>query len=100
VSDAVVRLTVFGDKTFQLVVGGGGAHNGYVMRRFEALLPTAEVMTTERFGIIPDAREAVCFAVLAHETLNEQASAIASVTGASRSAVLGKICLPTMDVNG
>jgi 1,6-anhydro-N-acetylmuramate kinase len=43
------------------------------------------------FTSAADAAEAVCFAVLAHETLHGNPTNIPTVTGAKRSAVLGKI---------
>ncbi|MBT8401877.1 MAG: anhydro-N-acetylmuramic acid kinase [Rhodothermia bacterium] len=96
VADAIAEHTGYGEGGFQLIVGGGGAHNAYLMRRLAESFPGAEVSTTGDHGIDPDAREAVCFAVMAHETLNEQPTALAAVTGAAQSAILGKICLPTM----
>ncbi len=95
VAGAIVEHAGFGEGGFQLIVGGGGAHNGYLMRRLVQSFPGAQVSTTRDHGIDPDAREAVCFAVMAHETLNEQPTALAAVTGAAESAILGKICLPT-----
>jgi anhydro-N-acetylmuramic acid kinase len=46
------------------------------------------------YGIESDVKEALCFAVLAHEFLNGVPTALPSVTGASRAAMLGKLCLP------
>ncbi|NKO00845.1 anhydro-N-acetylmuramic acid kinase, partial [Weissella cibaria] len=45
-------------------------------------------------GIDPDAKEALCFAVLAHETVNGVPTNLPAVTGAARPTLLGKICLP------
>ncbi len=95
VASAILDFADLGGGRFQLIVGGGGAHNAYLMRRLAESLPGAAVSTTGAHGIDPDAREAVCFAVMAHETMNEKPTAIAAVTGASGAAILGKICLPT-----
>jgi anhydro-N-acetylmuramic acid kinase len=41
-----------------------------------------------------DAKEAVCFAVLANETMAGNPANLPRVTGARRSVKLGKICRP------
>lgn len=93
--DAIRKFTSFAGSGFQLVVGGGGSHNSLLMSRLASHLPQATVMKTDELGIMADAREAVCFAVIAHETLNQHPASIAAVTGARHSAILGKICLPS-----
>ena len=54
--------------------------------KFSALL--------DELGIDADAREALCFAVLADQTLGNRAGNLPSATGAKRPVVLGKIALP------
>jgi anhydro-N-acetylmuramic acid kinase len=76
--------------TREVIVSGGGAHNGYMMERLRALLP-ARVTTSAEFGIGVDSKEAILFAVLAHQTHHSRASNLPSATGARHSAVLGKI---------
>ena len=78
----------------RLLAAGGGVHNDYIMSRLSALLPGIEVTTVQAAGVDPDAKEAVCFALLAHETLNGRPTNMPSVTGATRGTVLGKICVP------
>jgi anhydro-N-acetylmuramic acid kinase len=75
----------------EIVVSGGGAHNRTMMAYLAAFLPGLRVRTTEEFGIDIDAKEAVAFAVLAHETWRRRPSNLPSATGASRAVVLGKI---------
>lgn len=74
-----------------LIVGGGGSHNRVLMAHLAKLLPGVEIKTTADFGIDPDAKEAVAFAVLAHETVRGRASNLPSATGAKRAVILGKI---------
>ena len=45
-------------------------------------------------GVDPDAKEALCFAVLAHETVNGVPTNLPSVTGASAQTILGSISVP------
>ena len=77
-----------------LVVGGGGASNPVLMRHLRDLLPGVQVLTTEVFGVHPDAKEAVAFAMMAHATWNRRPSNIPSATGARRAVVLGKLSPP------
>lgn len=77
-----------------LVVSGGGMHNEYVMDRLKNTFAPIPVRTVEEYGLNSDAKEALCFAVLAHEAINGVPTNIPSVTGAARKTVLGKICMP------
>lgn len=77
-----------------VIVSGGGVHNKSLMRYLRAELPECEVMRSEIVGIDADAKEAIAFAVLAHETLKGRPSNLPSATGARKPAVLGKICRP------
>ena len=78
--------------TQEVIVSGGGAHNGYLMERLRAVL-RARVITAADLGIDVDAKEAILFAVLAHETWNRRAGNIPSATGARHPAILGKLSL-------
>jgi anhydro-N-acetylmuramic acid kinase len=77
-----------------LIASGGGIHNDTLMRMLADAFAPIPVHTTDRYGVDPDAKEALCFAVLAHETLNGVPSNLPSVTGASRRAILGSISVP------
>ena len=55
-------------------------------------LPRVDIATTAELGVDPDAKEAMCFALLAYQTLRGVPTNVPGVTGASRPAVLGKIC--------
>lgn len=75
----------------EVVVSGGGAYNKTLMRMLMEYLPGCEVKTLESLGMSPDAKEAVAFAVLGHETLNGRPSNMPRVTGASRPVILGNV---------
>ena len=77
-----------------LVVSGGGTRNAELMRQLSATVAPLRVCTSADFGIGPDAKEALCFAVLAHEWCNGVPTNLPSVTGAARPTLLGKLCLP------
>jgi len=65
----------------RLAVCGGGVHNGGLMNRLAALLPSTEVTTTASLGIDPDWVEAFCFAWLAARTLDDLPGNEPAVTG-------------------
>jgi anhydro-N-acetylmuramic acid kinase len=76
--------------TRELIVSGGGAHNGYLMERLDALVP-ARVTTTAEFGIGVDTKEAILFALLAYQTYHGRPGNLPSATGARKPMILGKI---------
>jgi anhydro-N-acetylmuramic acid kinase len=76
-----------------LIVSGGGVHNRELMRQLGEAVAPVPVRTTADYGVGPDSKEALCFAVLAHEWCNGVPTNMPSVTGASRPALLGKLCL-------
>ncbi len=81
-------------KIDELFVSGGGKKNKYLMEKLKELFENTELKDVEATGISADAKEAICFAVLANETISGNPSNIPSVTGAKRPTILGKICLP------
>jgi anhydro-N-acetylmuramic acid kinase len=74
----------------EMIVAGGGVHNRQIIRRLSELLPGIEVVSSANFGIDPDAKEAIAFAVLAYEFVRGRPSNLPSATGARRSVILGK----------
>ncbi len=75
----------------QLIISGGGWRNPEIIRRIAEALPTTEVLSSNAFGIDSDAKEAIAFAVLAHESFHDRTSNLPSATGASRPVILGKL---------
>ena len=78
-------------KVHDVIASGGGVHNPQLMAYLQAFLPDAAIETTDAYGINPDAKEAVAFAVLARETMRGRASNLPSATGARHPVILGKI---------
>ena len=62
-----------------------------MMAQLAASLPGIEVVPASRFGVLPEAKEAFGFALLAYETYHGRPGNLPSATGAKRAAVLGKI---------
>jgi anhydro-N-acetylmuramic acid kinase len=78
----------------EVIVSGGGARNRFFLDELQRYFPEARVCTVEEHGISPDAKEAVCFALLANESLAGRPGNLPSVTGARKRLVLGKVCRP------
>ena len=74
-----------------LIASGGGTHNPQIMAHLAGFLPAIDISTSTDHGINADAKEAVAFAVLAHETWRRKPSNLPSATGAKRAVVLGTI---------
>jgi anhydro-N-acetylmuramic acid kinase len=77
----------------EVLVSGGGVHNRAIMEALKDYFRPARVRRLESTGFSSDAKEAMCFAVLANQTISEQPGNVPSVTGAARPVILGKICL-------
>jgi anhydro-N-acetylmuramic acid kinase len=74
-----------------LIASGGGVHNPMLMAHLTSLLPGIAIATTSDYGIDPDAKEAIAFAVLAWQTWRNRPGNLPSATGARRAVVLGSI---------
>ena len=77
-----------------VIAAGGGTHNEWIMQRLAERFAPVPVRSIQDYGLDPDAKEALCFAVLAHEFLNGVPTNLPSVTGAQRATLLGKLCVP------
>ncbi|MFA7362159.1 MAG: anhydro-N-acetylmuramic acid kinase [Candidatus Kapaibacterium sp.] len=80
-------------RKYELHVSGGGANNILIMNGLRKYNMNAEVSRVSNAGITTSNKEAVLFALLAHETLNMNCTNLKSVTGAKKNVVLGKICI-------
>jgi len=74
---------------------GGGAHHPLLNEELKQLVGDEKV---EPLGAVRnltvDSKEAVAFAVLAHERLNNVPTNVPSVTGARKKTTLGKLSIP------
>jgi anhydro-N-acetylmuramic acid kinase len=76
-----------------IIVCGGGVHNTALMFRLQAVLEGKQVRSSEDYDIDPDWMEAIGFAWLAKQTLDNKPGNLPSVTGAKHPVVLGGIYL-------
>src|SRR5713101_1545509 len=100
IADAVTRFVLpqFGARRKRvgqmiMIISGGGAKNPTLMAMLrDAITPLGiELHFSDEFGLPAEAKEAVAFALLAHETWHRRPSNVPSATGAKRAAILGKI---------
>jgi anhydro-N-acetylmuramic acid kinase len=77
----------------ELIVSGGGALNEALMSSLRRYFHPANILFSTDLGIDSDAKEALCFAVLANETIHEQPGSVPSATGADEKTILGQIAL-------
>ncbi len=74
-----------------VMVSGGGARNPEVMARLAARFAPVPVRSSDAYGLPVDAKEAIAFAILASERIDERPANVPAVTGARRRVLLGKI---------
>jgi len=74
-----------------VIVCGGGAKNGALMRRLAELALPAVLESSSRHGIDPQLVEATAFAWLAKRALDGVAGNLPAVTGARGARVLGAV---------
>jgi anhydro-N-acetylmuramic acid kinase len=91
VVDALNRFVSPRTKISQLIASGGGTRNPLLMCQLEAALSPIAVLTSEKFGVPEQSKEAYAFALLAYETFHHRPANLPSATGATRPAILGKI---------
>lgn len=89
IADAIRRWAT---PASRLIVSGGGAHNKTLMTRLQHLLPHMPLHSTTEFGIDPDFKEAIAFAILADCYLMGEPVAFPNTTEVSRPVRLGRLC--------
>lgn len=75
----------------QVLLCGGGSHNGYLVKRLQAQLPHTSILTTADAGVPVDLKEAIAFAVLGYWRWHQFPGNLPSVTGAAAPALLGEL---------
>lgn len=84
-------LRRYGPSSSELLVCGGGALNGQLMRRLQALLPGVAVLSTDARGLPAMQVEAAAFAWLAQRFAQALPGNLPSVTGAVGPRLLGAL---------
>jgi len=89
IADAFRRFILPRVKADELIVAGGGTRNPLMMAQLAAALPDIDIVSSDKFGVPAEAKEAFAFAVLAYETFHGRPNNLPSATGAKHSVVLG-----------
>ncbi len=87
---ASAAIRAYAPAAVRTIVSGGGAHNLTILDGLRAALPGA-VETSDVYGLDPDAKEAIAFALLCYETLRARPAGLPHVTGARGPRLLGAI---------
>jgi anhydro-N-acetylmuramic acid kinase len=80
-----------GANSERLIVCGGGALNGQLMRRLQAHSPSIQVGSSQQEGLPPLQVEATAFAWLARKTVLRETASLPKVTGAQGARILGAL---------
>ncbi len=75
----------------ELVLSGGGARNPWLVARIAALLPGVRVLELAELGVRGEEKEALAFAVMAHETWHGRPWSRPAFTGVRHPVILGSI---------
>ena len=78
----------------EVIVGGGGSRNPTLMRMLRERMAPVPVEPIEAYGIDGRAKEAMAFALLAHDGLAGLPTNVPAATGARRAVTLGKLVPP------
>ena len=75
----------------ELILGGGGARNRFLIERLREELPGMKFLEAGELGVDGSAKEAFAFAVLACQTWHGEVATLPNTTGARRAVILGQI---------
>jgi anhydro-N-acetylmuramic acid kinase len=75
----------------EVILGGGGVRNATLVRWLTDALAPVPVRSSAEFGVDPDFKEAIAFAVLGAETAWGRPGNLPSATGARRRVILGDL---------
>jgi anhydro-N-acetylmuramic acid kinase len=92
-TDAIKRC-VEGNEDYSVYVSGGGMHNPLLMENIRSQLPGMKFYTTDDLHILPDAKEAVLFALLANECICGEKINVGKGRNKIPAVTMGKISFP------
>lgn len=90
IADSIQSLVI---KDLTILVCGGGMHNRFLLKLLSKAL-NISLSTTNEIGVNGDYLEAMTFAWLAKQRLDERPGNLPSVTGAAQLKILGGVYLP------
>lgn len=90
-ANSIANTMAFEADLERLYLCGGGTHNGFLRERLALLLPSVSVKSTEEAGLNPDYLEAMMFAWLASQSINQIPVDLSSITGSKGPQILGAV---------
>ena len=76
----------------EIILSGGGSNNNTLIKFLtQYFTPSVKIHSINNFGIAPNAKEALAFAILANETISGNPNNIPGATGAREAVIMGKI---------
>jgi len=93
IADAIKRCAAPGED-YSIYVSGGGMHNPLLMENIKSQLSEMKFYTTDDLHILPDAKEAVLFALLANECICGEKINVGKGRNKIPSVTMGKISFP------
>jgi anhydro-N-acetylmuramic acid kinase len=85
---------VVGDQSvYTMYISGGGMHNHLLMEHLKQLLPSITIKSSMEIGILPDAKEAILFALLGNEAV-AGTPLLAGGNATKVATTMGKISFP------
>ena len=75
----------------RLIISGGGVYNPVLMEDIREYVQTANIKTTDEYGIEPKMKESLLMAVLAVARMQNLPANMPSVTGAAKQTILGDL---------
>jgi anhydro-N-acetylmuramic acid kinase len=92
ISDAI-KKRVGSKLIYTMYVSGGGMHNHLLMEHLKQLLPSITIKSSMEIGILPDAKEAILFALLGNEAV-AGTPLLAGGNATKVATTMGKISFP------
>lgn len=93
-ADAYKRYLLPKGQLDEIIISGGGAMNGTLMKRMKREFGNAPIALSDDYGMPLKAKEAIAFAILARETILGNPGNLPAVTGAAGLRILGQITPP------
>lgn len=91
IAQALERFVLSKVAVEEVILGGGGARNRFLVQRLQECLPTLRFVPAGILGVEEKAKEAFAFAVLAYQTWHGEPGTLPTATGARHPVVLGAI---------
>ena len=92
ISEAINKV-VGNQSVYTMYISGGGMHNHLLMEHLKQLLPSITIKSSMEIGILPDAKEAILFALLGNEAV-AGSPLLAGGNATKLATTMGKISFP------